>query len=122
MERGITMPQGMVIGILHKQGEMKISELSEKIGLSNSTVSGIIDRLEKQDFVERVRSQEDRRIVFVRLSRQFAKVHKGFDKIAEEQFAKMIESGSEEELNKVIEGLKTLKIILDRKDDRPECQ
>ena len=119
-DNGITMPQGMLIGILHKQGEMKITELSGKMGLSNSTVSGIIDRLEKQDIVERVRSQEDRRIVYVKLTEKYSKVHKGFDKIASEQFAIMIDSGSKEELDKVIEGLQTLKAILDRKFDKPD--
>ena len=52
----LTGPQGMMMGILSHDGEMKISDLSEKIGLSNSTVSGIIDRLEKQGLVERTRS------------------------------------------------------------------
>ena len=35
---------------------MKITELSNKLCLSNSTVSGIIDRLEKQEMVVRERS------------------------------------------------------------------
>lgn len=67
-EMHLTGPQGMIMGILSNFGEMKISDLSEKIGLSNSTVSGIIDRLEKQHLVERIRSREDRRVVYVRVS------------------------------------------------------
>jgi DNA-binding MarR family transcriptional regulator len=121
VDKGITMPQGMLIGILHKQGEVKVTELSEKMGLSNSTVSGIIDRLEKQDIVERVRSQEDRRIVYVKLTKKYSEAHKGFDKIASEQFAIMIDGGSKEELDKIIEGLRTLKAILDRNSDKPDC-
>lgn len=67
-EMQLTGPQGIIIGILANFGEMKISDLSEKIGLSNSTVSGIIDRLEKQNLVERIRSKNDRRVVYVRVS------------------------------------------------------
>ncbi|MDF2673481.1 MAG: transcriptional regulator, MarR family [Clostridiales bacterium] len=47
-EMNITGPQGMLVGTLIHYGEMKISDLSEKLGLSNSTVSGIVDRLENQ--------------------------------------------------------------------------
>jgi DNA-binding MarR family transcriptional regulator len=65
---GITAPQGIVIGTLFKFGEMKITELSKKVNLSNSTISGIIDRLEKQGLVTRVRSQEDRRAVYVKIT------------------------------------------------------
>ncbi len=36
-----TFPQLSVISMLEKHGEQKVSELSEKIGLSDSTVSGI---------------------------------------------------------------------------------
>jgi MarR family. len=41
----ITGPQSILMGVLAHYGEMKISDLSEKLGLSNSTVSGIINRL-----------------------------------------------------------------------------
>ncbi|MCX7749809.1 MAG: MarR family transcriptional regulator [Clostridia bacterium] len=113
-DMGITMPQGMVIGMLSVHGEMKISELSKELGLSNSTVSGIIDRLEKQQVVERIRSQTDKRIVHVKLSPHFAKRHHDFHKKAEENFAKLLEKGTPEEIQKIIEGLDALKKVLDK--------
>ena len=64
-DSGITAPQGMVLGILNKEPRIKITELSSKLGLPNSTVSGLVDRLEKQGMVERERSEEDRRVVYV---------------------------------------------------------
>ncbi len=109
---GITMPQGMVIGTLFKHGEMKISELSNHLGLSNSTVSGVVDRLEKQEIVERVRSEVDKRIVYVKLTAQFAKVHKNFHTIAEENIEKILDKATDDEVEKIIEGLKVLKKIL----------
>ena len=51
----VTGPQGMLIGILIHHGKMNVSEIGLKLGLSNSTVSGILDRLEKQNMVERSR-------------------------------------------------------------------
>lgn len=108
----ITMPQGMVIGNLGKFGKMKISELSGRLGLSNSTVSGIIDRLEKQGMVERSRSLDDKRVVYVSLSTKFEELHKGFHKSFEEKILSLVNKGTPEELNKIIDGLNTLKRLL----------
>lgn len=67
-DREITAPQGMLIFMLSHHEQLKISDVSEKMGLSNSTVSGIIDRLEAMDYVERIRSKEDRRVVYVKVT------------------------------------------------------
>lgn len=109
---GITMPQSSVLGMLMKNGEMKITELSSKLMLSNSTVSGMIDRLEKQQLVERRRSEEDRRIVYVKVSPKFLEMHKESHKKIEKSFEELLDTGTPEELEKIIDGLKTLKKII----------
>lgn len=113
---GITAPQGMVIGTLSKLGQVKISDLSERLGLSNSTISGIVDRLEKQQFVERIRSEEDRRVVYVKLTSKFSEMHKGFHIKAEKNIENIMSKASPEELNKIIEGLAALKKLLEREN------
>ena len=110
----LTGPQGMMMGILSHDGEMKISDLSEKLGLSNSTVSGIIDRLEKQGLVERTRSLEDRRVVYVNVSTEFRKNSKeNFCKI-EKTFEDIMTKATTEEVEVILKGLDTLEQILDR--------
>ncbi|MGB6606424.1 MAG: MarR family transcriptional regulator, partial [Atribacterota bacterium] len=47
-DSGFTFPQLSVISILAKNGKQKVSDISEKMGLSDSTVSGILDRLEQK--------------------------------------------------------------------------
>lgn len=114
-DTGITLPQSLVIGALIKFGEMKITELSRKINLSNSTISGIIDRLEKQRLVERTRSEADRRIVYVKVTPRFGEIHKGFHREFEERFEDLLSSGTPEDIEKIIEGLTILKKILKEK-------
>lgn len=114
----LTGPQGMLMGILTHDGEMKISELSEKIELSNSTVSGIIDRLEKQGLVERTRSTEDRRVVYVKVSAQFQKDSKStFCKI-EKNFEDIMEKATLEEIDTILKGLDTLEKLMDAQIDK----
>lgn len=113
-EMNLTGPQGMMMGILSHDGEMKISDLSEKIGLSNSTVSGIIDRLEKQGLVERTRSIEDRRVVYVNVSADFQKnCKKNFSKI-EKTFEDAINNATAEEIDIILKGLDTLEQLMDK--------
>lgn len=111
-EFGVTLPQIFVMSTLMEYGKMKITELSKKLNLSNSTVSGIVDRLEKQKLVIRIRSEEDRRIVYVKATPRFEAIHQGFHKKAEASFGDLLSAGSSAELEKVIEGLNVLKKIL----------
>lgn len=96
---------------------MKVSDLSQKLGLSNSTVSGIIDRLEKQGLVERTRSTEDRRVVYVSVTSKFKDTFQKHFKEAERKFEELISRASPEDLNKIIEGLESLKKILEKQND-----
>ena len=116
---GITIPQGIVIGTLMKFGEMKISELSRKVNLSNSTISGIIDRLEKQQLVVRTRSAKDRRLVYVNVTPKVDELFKGVHKKAEEMFADLLGTGTAAEFEKIIEGLSLLKNIMNDRHPEP---
>lgn len=111
----LTAPQGAVMGILLKNGRMKISELSEKVNLSNSTVSGILDRLEKQGFVSRERSVEDRRTVYVTATEKFIEGHKDIHKKMEQKLDELFNSGTPEQIEKIYEGLITLKVLFSNK-------
>ena len=109
---GITAPQGMLIGILSKEKKLKITELSAKLSLSNSTVSGIVDRLEKQGMVERERSEQDKRVVYVSISSGFTEMHRNLHKRIEENIENTINKGTPEELTKIFEGLDALRKLL----------
>jgi len=64
----LTGPQLTVVKILEQIGDLSLSELSERIRAQNSTVTGIIDRMERENLVTRERSKEDRRVVYIRLT------------------------------------------------------
>lgn len=109
---GITAPQGMVIGCLCKIDKLKVSDLSEKLGLSSSTVSGIIDRLEKQEMVIRTRSLEDKRVVYVSLTHRFGEMHHNFNSIAEKNVQAIMDRGAQGDIDKIIDALNILKKLL----------
>ena len=65
---GLTGPQLTVIKLLESFQDLSLSSLSERIRAQNSTVTGIIDRMEREGLVRRERSTTDRRVVHIRLS------------------------------------------------------
>ncbi|MFO0567415.1 MAG: MarR family transcriptional regulator [Polyangiaceae bacterium] len=71
---GVTGPQLAVVKMLEPVGKLSLSELSWKIRARNSTVTGIIDRMEREGLVERRRSDDDRRVVHISLTRKGARL------------------------------------------------
>jgi DNA-binding MarR family transcriptional regulator len=65
---GVSMAQLNIMYILHRNGEMTMSHLADVLNVSFSSATGLIDRMEERDFIERSRVPEDRRIVVVRLT------------------------------------------------------
>ncbi|KGX93445.1 MarR family transcriptional regulator [Pontibacillus halophilus JSM 076056 = DSM 19796] len=63
----ITPPQFIALQWLLEQGDMTIGELSNKMYLACSTTTDLVDRMEKNELVERVRDDKDRRVVRIHL-------------------------------------------------------
>lgn len=109
---GMTAPQSMLFAILSKEKNLKITELSTRLSLSNSTISGIVDRLEKQGMVERKRSEKDKRVVYVSVTPAFTEMHEKFHIWIGENIEQRMNKGTPEELDKIFVGLDALKKIL----------
>jgi DNA-binding MarR family transcriptional regulator len=64
----LTFGQFAVLRMLFQQGPLAMGAIAENLGISLAGATGIIDRLVHQGMVERTRSREDRRVVWVTLS------------------------------------------------------
>jgi DNA-binding MarR family transcriptional regulator len=73
-EVGLTGPQLTVLKLLESFQDLSLSSLSERIRAQNSTVTGIIDRMEREGLVCRERSKSDRRVVYIKLTSKGAKL------------------------------------------------
>lgn len=63
----ITPPQFVALQWLFEDGDMTIGELSTKMYLACSTTTDLVDRMEKNLLVERVKDTNDRRVVRIHL-------------------------------------------------------
>ena len=67
---GITGPQLWALKTIYQNGSLSLGELSRRMFINPSTITGVVDRLEKKKYVLRVRNEKDRRIVKVQLTPQ----------------------------------------------------
>jgi MarR family transcriptional regulator, organic hydroperoxide resistance regulator len=63
----ITPPQFVALQWLFEGGDMTIGELSNKMFLACSTTTDLVDRMEKNKLVMRVKDPNDRRVVRIHL-------------------------------------------------------
>ncbi|MEM6972090.1 MAG: MarR family winged helix-turn-helix transcriptional regulator [Pseudomonadota bacterium] len=69
-EIGLTYPQYLLMLVLWQDGERTVRELADRLKLSPSAVTPLVDRLEIAGLVRRQRDEQDRRVVHVGLTDQ----------------------------------------------------
>lgn len=65
---GFTMSQCYCLIEMLQNDAMTMQELSERMNLNSSTMTRVVDKLVRDKYVQRTRSEEDRRIVLVSLT------------------------------------------------------
>ncbi len=67
---GVTVSQCQIIEIIHENEEISMNRLSDETGLATSTLTRVVDLLVRDGIVKRNRSENDRRKVFLVLSKK----------------------------------------------------
>lgn len=62
----INPAQGRILFVLWKKDEIPITELAKKTLLSKSTLTSMLDRLEKAGYIVRIPLKDDRRIILIK--------------------------------------------------------
>jgi DNA-binding MarR family transcriptional regulator len=66
LEVGLTMSQAKVLYLVQAEPSIRMAELSARLGVSLSTISGVVDRLVDQGMLTRSDDPADRRQVVIR--------------------------------------------------------
>ena len=65
---GISLGDLYAVRVLARLGEVPVSRYGAELGLARSTITNLVDRLERSGLVARVASPGDRRVTLVRLT------------------------------------------------------
>ena len=116
----VTQSQILVMRVLNQYGDMKVSDISRELDLSNSTVSGIIDRLVEKKIVKRKRSEKDRRIVMITLAEEYRQPVKKHLNAFAQKMRRALSTTTEEDLDSIMQGLEKLEKILEESQELEE--
>ncbi len=109
---GLTGPQLWAIKTIAQEAPIMVSEIARRMYLHPATVVGILDRLEKQGLVIRVRSTEDRRVVRVELTGQGRALVKKSPEVAQGLLVAGLEKLSSNKLENIARALDQMAEIL----------
>jgi DNA-binding MarR family transcriptional regulator len=88
--------------------QMKMNELARFLGLSKANASGLVDRLARQGLIDRQHSEEDRRVVFVRLTHAGRRAAAGLVKTQRQGLAQLMRRIPEKDLGQFIATIEQL--------------
>ena len=66
----VSFPQYFLLGYLDKQEVITMSGIASKMGHTTAAATGLVDRLEKLEYVQRSHALDDRRKVMVRITKK----------------------------------------------------
>lgn len=78
-ELDLTSPQVHALLALGHDGPLTMGDLARRVAVTEKTVTGLIDRLERDGLCARARDDADRRVVHVALTGQGAALHQRMD-------------------------------------------
>lgn len=104
----ITPPQFTALVWLQEEGDMTIGELSQKMYLACSTMTDLVDRMEKNNVVERVRDTRDRRVVRIHLLDKGVALIEDVMKARQAYLSEVMSHFSEDEIKEILKHLSLL--------------
>ena len=104
----LTFPQALALSIMGAEGPMPISKLAENMGSANSTISGIVDRLERLGLTKRTRSELDHRVIYVETTEKYLEIRERAKSGVNEYFNSLLDRLAPGEREDVANALEVL--------------
>ena len=108
----ITSAQGRIMFALWQQDGISINKLAKKTQLGKSTLTSMLDRLEKMGYIKRRRSEKDRRKILIRrtkkdraLEGKYVEVSQQMTKLYYKDFSKNEIDRFEKDLARILNNL-----------------
>jgi len=108
----LTIPQVVLLREIQRHKRLPLGDLAKLASLSNATVTGIIDRLESRNLVQRVRSKTDRRQVFVEITGEGLKAVRTMPPLLQESFVRQVQGLQKWEQAQILSSLQRVASIM----------
>ena len=112
---GLTGPQLVILQEISRLGTVSVGEVAKNVSLSQGTVTGILERMEKRGVVVRQRSNQDKRRVMVRITESGNKILSNAPPIIQERFLGKFSQLEGWEKTMILSALQRLVFMMDAK-------
>lgn len=111
---GVSIPQLLCLMFLSRQPEYQASHksLTEHLTLNSSTVTGIINRLEKKGYIARLPKRGDKRVTYIALTSAGFKIIKATPDLLQEKLTENLKKLPEKKLEQIRTALSSLIQVL----------
>ena len=92
VKRSVTQTQFVVLVAVHSIGRCPMGILAKNMHVSLPTMSGIVDRLVKAGYIDRVEDKEDRRQVVIELTHKGEKMIEQFQSVVAHRWQEVLKS------------------------------
>lgn len=99
----------MVLELLFKEGDQPIQYIGRKLLLASSSITYVIDKLEKKGYVRRVPSSTDRRVIYIQMTNQGKQIREDISPNYVSSVRYLFEDYSVEELAQLTQFLDKIK-------------
>jgi len=97
-----------VLAVLDVDGAIPMRALAGSLDVSQASATGIVDRMEQRDLVQRRRDDEDRRVIRVALTETGRRMIEGLATERRERLAKVLDELTDDELRGFLRGSRAL--------------
>jgi DNA-binding MarR family transcriptional regulator len=112
----LTAPQLGAMRVLFTSEGLSLKDLSKELGLAHSTVSGIVDRLEKRGLVKRQPHEADLRVTKIVVSPQARQYwRETWPLLRTSPLTEALQSATSAERAEALRGLRTLRRLLEQR-------
>jgi len=119
-QHGITGPQITVIACLVRSGPRTLTDLSRTLGMSHSTASGIVDRLESRGLLRRAEDASDRRRTQIQVTEAVQRYVRSLEEGPSGRLARALEAATPAQRATIKDGLGLLRNLLSSRQGRNE--
>jgi len=101
---------------LYEYGPLPLSQIATHMMVKSSTVTGVVDRLEKKGFAERTRSSPDRRVIPIRLTEAGKKLAENAPPPIQQKIIDGLKQAEKAKVEQIVRSLSMLTDMLDVQD------
>lgn len=105
---GVTVRQSQVLGWLRKKGDLSQCQLARFLTIEPATLSGILERMERNGLILRIADRSDRRRKLIRLNRHAEELGETVVECSARVCARAVQGLSREEIDALHELLKRI--------------